>query len=188
MWTSTTMSTAMSTSQVRDVLTAQSASRRRDRQSGQGRRSRGARRVGRRTLTARSSLNGHNGFGRPLGRHGSVGPSPMPSGVAPRKVHTEPAAALRTASASVCIDSRLFKQPIRRPRTSPNRDPEAPPWLELTRSRGRFILEKNPEERALSRSSADSPRGVAGRSMAAGKLGSDVLKPIPVVLCDVGSR
>jgi excisionase family DNA binding protein len=36
-------------------------------QSSQGRRSRGARRVGRRTLTALSCADGHNGIGRPSG-------------------------------------------------------------------------------------------------------------------------
>ena len=41
-------------------------------QSSQGRRSRGARHVGRRTLTARSYVSGHNGIGRPLGRPGSA--------------------------------------------------------------------------------------------------------------------
>jgi hypothetical protein len=97
------MSTRMSTSQVSAVWTWRLARRRRDRQSGQGRRSQGARRVERRTLTARSYADGHNGIGRPSGpawkrlfpllallqsRRKSPGPTNGP---------------LRTASASVCI-------------------------------------------------------------------------------------
>ena len=39
----------------------------RKRESSQGRRSRGVRRVERRTLTARTDLDGHNGIGRPPG-------------------------------------------------------------------------------------------------------------------------
>jgi hypothetical protein len=64
---STRVSTRMSTSRLRASQRGDPFAVNLRRQSRQGRRSRGARRVERRTLTARSYADGHSGIGRPAG-------------------------------------------------------------------------------------------------------------------------
>ena len=66
-WTSTPTSTETSTALLRALWPLSNmASHRSEFESGQGRRSRGVRRVGRRALTARTDPGGHNGNSRPL--------------------------------------------------------------------------------------------------------------------------
>ena len=64
---STRVSTEMSATQVRASQGTGLRFAGLRRQSSQGRRSRGAQRVGRRTLATRSDVGGHNGIGRPKG-------------------------------------------------------------------------------------------------------------------------
>ena len=83
-----------------------------DRQSSQGRRSRGVRGVGRRALTAREDSGGHNGCGRPV-RAGLDAPRPLPLPCqSPREESGRFGGAASHRGASVCINLRTLGREV----------------------------------------------------------------------------